>query len=332
MDEATIDPYTQFLGLPPGPRPPSYYELLGLEMFCSHHERINQAVRKQFRIIKPFQDHPERRSRETIQDIMNEIATARVVLVDPERKEDYDLALASDRKIDRDARLAEQVAVPLPEFALTVIAGPSLVGRTVELVEGTTVTIGSDLGCSLPVDVGRAGPRHCTIDFVDGGWLLRRCDPDCIVRVNDNTCEEYALAAAQADGSGGDRIDVGGYRLLFTRIADTPTGGIKWTGPAVPPLSMIVIKGPSILAAVLNALPPQRIVVGHAETALWRLPERLISGHHFAVQTVGDGWELEDLDSKNGTAVNGKRVLRHIFADRDVITVGPFCILVSLRA
>ena len=332
MNDATIDPYTQFLGLPPGPRPPSFYELLGLEMFCSHHERINQAVRKQFRIIKPFQDHPERRSREAIQDIMNEIATARVVLVDPERKEDYDLALASERKIDRDARLAAQVAAPLPDFALTVIAGPSLVGRTVELVEGTTFTIGSALDCSLPVDGGRAGPQHCTIDFVDGGWLLRRCDPDCFVRVNDNTCEEYALAAAQPDGSGGDRIDVGGYRLVFTRIADTPTGATMRTSPTVPPLSMIVLKGPSILATVLNALPPQRIVVGHAETALWQLPERLISGQHFAVQTVRDGWELEDLDSKNGTAVNGKRVLRHIFADRDVVTVGPFDILVSLRA
>ena len=48
MTEDLFDPYTLYLGLPPGPRPPNHYDLLQLESFCSHHERIHQAARKQF--------------------------------------------------------------------------------------------------------------------------------------------------------------------------------------------------------------------------------------------------------------------------------------------
>ena len=88
MNAESPDLYSEYLDLPAGPRPPNYYELLGLELFCIHHERIHQAVRKQFRIIKRFHDHHDRDTREAIQDVMNAIATARVVLTDPQQKEE----------------------------------------------------------------------------------------------------------------------------------------------------------------------------------------------------------------------------------------------------
>ena len=180
------DPYTDYLGLPPGPRPPHYYELLGLELFCSHHERINQAARKQFRIIKPYHDHYDRDTREAIQDIMNAIATARVVLTDPKKKEHYDAALAKKLDVDRDAYLTAQVAAPLPEFEITVTAGPSLVGHRFELIEGARFAVGCDTRCLLPLNPGRAAERHCIIHHFQGEWLIKPTDPKNLIRVNNN--------------------------------------------------------------------------------------------------------------------------------------------------
>lgn len=40
----------------------------------------------------------------------------------------------------------------------------------------------------------------------------------------------------------------------------------------------------------------------------------------------GSGWELIDLDSTNGTHVNGRPVERHILRDGDLIEVGGQCL------
>ncbi len=358
----TPDPYSTYLSLPPGPRPPNYYELLQLELFCSHHERINQAVRKQFRIIKRYHDHHDRETREVIQNIMNAIATARVVLTDPARKEDYDEALAQEMDIDRDAHLAAQLAAPLPEYEIVVIAGPSLVRQRFELVEGTRITIGSHTHCLLTLSAGRTAERHCVVHHIGGDWIIKSAKPELAIRVNDTATPEFVLAD-------GDKIDVGGYRLLFSRLSE-PTDGegdddiirsdrpgdarrpgsslppppkevghpasrhstfdIRYSsGP--PPLSLIIQKGPSIPTPVFNALAPQRFVIGHSESALWQLPDNTVSRSQCAIQSVGDRWEILDLQSTNGTFVNNTQVSRRLLNDRDLITIGSFEILVSLR-
>ncbi len=323
MSDETPDPYRMYLGLAPGPRPPHHYELLGLELFCSHHERINQAARKQFRIIKGYHDQYHRPTREAIQDIMNAIATARVVLTDPDRKEAYDAALAERLDVDRDAHLAAQVAAPLPEFELTVIAGPSLVENRFELVEGTRFTVGCDPKSLLALNPGRAAERHCVIHHVDGEWLLRPTDPQLLIEVNNVATKEFVLVD-------GDQIDVGGYRLLFSAIRRREElRDARVSCPA--PLSLIIQKGPAIPAPILNALPPQRMVIGQGDSALWQLPDHTVSRSHCAVQSVGDRWEIEDLESTNGTLVNGTEIMRHLLNDRDVVTIGGFDIVVSIR-
>ncbi len=317
------DPYSTYLQLPPGPRPPNFYDLLGLELFCSHHERINQAVRKQFRVIKRYHDHHDRDARETIQDIMNAIATSRVVLTDPVRKEEYDIELAKQLGIDRDAHLAAMVAAALPENEISVVAGPTLVEHRFALIEGTRFSIGHGARCLLAVHPERAAERHCVIHHTDGEWLLKPADRTFIVQVNGNVVQEFVLAH-------GDLIDVAGYRLLFSRIdRRDEVRATRSAGP--PPLSLITQKGPSTASPIFNVLPPQRVVIGHGDTALWQLADTAASRYHCAIESIGRTWEIEDLDSTNGTKVNGVKVARRLLSDRDMITLGSFEILVSLR-
>jgi uncharacterized RDD family membrane protein YckC len=53
-----------------------------------------------------------------------------------------------------------------------------------------------------------------------------------------------------------------------------------------------------------------------------RLPDPSISRHHCVIRKVGDGFEIQDLQSSNGVLVNGNRVQTSPLRDGDRITLG----------
>jgi pSer/pThr/pTyr-binding forkhead associated (FHA) protein len=325
---APQDTYTRYLDLPPGPRPPNLYQLIQLELFCSNLEQIRHAARKQFRRIKPCADHPDRATRDTIQDIITQIATARVVLTDPAQKEGYDRALAEELGLDRDEYLRNRVAVPVPDCQLRITAGPDMIGECIDLVEGIPTTIGSDPHCVISLSSARMGKLHCQLECRDEHWLLSQVDEQHPTLVNEQRCRQFLLVD-------GDALDMGGYRLRFVHLPETsrkpdPTRA-EPADPSPPPISLITRRGPCVPAPVLNALPTESILIGHCDTALWQLPGPLVSRHHCRVQPAADHWEICDLRSTNGTMVNGQRIERSAIEDRDQLTIGRFEILVSLR-
>jgi hypothetical protein len=70
------------------------------------------------------------------------------------------------------------------------------------------------------------------------------------------------------------------------------------------------------------ALQGQRVFVGRLDTCTIRLADANASREHAAFVHVGDGWAIEDLDSTNGTLVNGEPVARVLLHDGDVIEIG----------
>jgi hypothetical protein len=322
MPASPDDPYELLLGLGEGKRPPHYYDLLRLELFCSHPERIEHAVRKQFRRIKPFQDHVDHSIREAVQDIMNRIATAHVVLTDADKKDAYDAALAEELGVDRDAVVHSRAAAPLPEYELLVSVGPSLVGTRVPLIRDTVLTLGSDPECAVSLESSRVAPLHCRFRYEDGDWICQQMDPSRPVLVNDLRTAELVLTK-------GDAVDVGGFRLRFARIADSSD---RVTTTSLPPLSLTLQAGPSVPDPHCHALPPERILIGHCDTALWQLGDPLISRHHCRIEPHGEDWTVVDLQSTNGTFVNGRRVTKaRALHHRDVIAIGRFEVRVNFR-
>ena len=63
-------------------------------------------------------------------------------------------------------------------------------------------------------------------------------------------------------------------------------------------------------------------VVGRHPSADFVLDDQLISRNHFRVRREGGAWVLEDLESTNGTFVNGQKASRQPLIDGDVIRVG----------
>jgi HD-GYP domain-containing protein (c-di-GMP phosphodiesterase class II) len=70
------------------------------------------------------------------------------------------------------------------------------------------------------------------------------------------------------------------------------------------------------------AVAPPRAVIGRAPDAAVRLSDGEVSRTHCAIENEDGAWWLRDLDSANGTYLNGKRIERAALADGDVICAG----------
>lgn len=69
------------------------------------------------------------------------------------------------------------------------------------------------------------------------------------------------------------------------------------------------------------------IVVGRGEDVALLLPNVSVSRHHAKVIVQGDEVVVEDLESRNGTAVNGEAVTRHVLTSGDEIRMGKFVVV-----
>lgn len=89
MGEA-FDPYYKWLAIPPGEQPPNHYRLLGVPLFEPDHDVIEAAADQRMSYVRA---HHIGRHRELSQQLLNEIAAAKVCLLDPGRREIYDREL-----------------------------------------------------------------------------------------------------------------------------------------------------------------------------------------------------------------------------------------------
>ena len=69
-------------------------------------------------------------------------------------------------------------------------------------------------------------------------------------------------------------------------------------------------------------LDRERLTIGRRAGNDVVLPNLAVSGEHAAIVTILADSFLEDLNSTNGTLVNGDPVAKHFLRDRDEIAVG----------
>jgi len=85
-----FDPYHKWLGIPPKDQPPNHYRLLAIDVFESDPEVIDAAANRQMAYVQ------QRATGEHIaesQKLLNELAAARLCLLDKKKKATYDLQL-----------------------------------------------------------------------------------------------------------------------------------------------------------------------------------------------------------------------------------------------
>jgi len=85
-----FDPYYQWLGIPPEDHPPNHYRLLGIKWFEDNPEVIAAAVDRQVMHLRTYQIG---NYSEVSQRLLGEVIAAKLCLLNPKKKADYDQAL-----------------------------------------------------------------------------------------------------------------------------------------------------------------------------------------------------------------------------------------------
>jgi hypothetical protein len=93
----TRDPYYQWLGIPPKDQPANHYRLLGLEIFEENRDVIAAAADRQMSFVKSYQCGEDS---ELSQKVLNELSAARLCLLNPQKKADYDKELRFSTKCE----------------------------------------------------------------------------------------------------------------------------------------------------------------------------------------------------------------------------------------
>ncbi len=104
----TFDPYHRWLGIPQEDQPPNHYRLIGVNLFESDADVIDSAVNRQMAHLRTFQGGPHAA---LSQRLLNELAKARVCLLDTTKKAAYDICLRSTLNT---SRLPPNTASPPP--------------------------------------------------------------------------------------------------------------------------------------------------------------------------------------------------------------------------
>lgn len=97
-----FDPYHKWLGIPKDQRPPTHYQLLGLAPNETDAEVIDEAAVRQTTHVRAYQIGPHAAE---CTKLLNEIAQAKLVLLNPAKRKAYDEQLAKSQESQISARV-----------------------------------------------------------------------------------------------------------------------------------------------------------------------------------------------------------------------------------
>src|SRR3954463_4026214 len=101
-----FDPYHKWLGIPKKHRPPTLYQLLGISAEETDPEVIDEAAIRQTTHVRAYQLGEY--ATECVQ-LLNEIAQARSVLLNPAKRRKYDALIAN--RLAPTQNLAESIKI-----------------------------------------------------------------------------------------------------------------------------------------------------------------------------------------------------------------------------
>lgn len=121
----SFDPYHRWLGIPPKDQPPNHYRLLGIDPFEDNLDVIEAAADRQMGHLRTYQTG---KHAALSQQLLNEVAAAKVCLLNPRRKAAYDESLRQKSQGDyawlTDDKPASFVPTPAPSLSATDRASP----------------------------------------------------------------------------------------------------------------------------------------------------------------------------------------------------------------
>ena len=308
----------ELLGVPAAEQPADHYRLLGLTRLEANRQVIQNAADRQMAFVRQLAGGPYS---EVSQELLNQLAEARLCLLNPIRKEEYDTRLTGGGVRDEPAttdRLPTSITSEFP--VLGDGSSPSVVGEatltdtgrshfesinTVELsnllgqrahdkIDSTTMATFSEP--TNPLDSADAKSRL---------WVVGAGSSCDVILTSKFVSRRHCQFSRQGEFFVVQDLDslngtfVNGERIRRpTRVAanDEITLGKSTKFPWNK-----ILRGSNTDRVV------RRVSIGRDESNDVVIPDVSVSQHHAEVQYLGNCAKLTDLGSLNGTYLNGSR-------------------------
>lgn len=151
IDMATdFDPYRKWLGIPPQYQPPNHYRLLGIELFEADADVIANAADQRAIHLKTFATGPYA---PFSQRLLNEVAAARVCLLNPAEKAKYDSQLRAQLAAEAASQVVVEAAAPADGVSSSRIGKPKALPATPKIAAAF------DSAPTSATDTGAGGNR-----------------------------------------------------------------------------------------------------------------------------------------------------------------------------
>jgi pSer/pThr/pTyr-binding forkhead associated (FHA) protein len=226
------------------------------------------------------------------------------------------------------------LAHELTKTAWLVVEAGRLRGRQFR-IDGPTVTIGraEENAIGLFGDPG-VQPRHAALERKGDVYTIRNLAVQAGTLVNGGRIETATLAD-------GDQIKIGNYELRFHERAQARDGHPLAAAPphppvtprptpAAPPPSVASAAPARAIEAYLESAAGERIrLAASGRVSIGRaldndvvIGDASVSRHHAAIEANGAGYRVIDLDSQNGSFVNGQRIAEAPLTDGAAVRFG----------
>lgn len=190
------------------------------------------------------------------------------------------------------------------------------------VVNKNLITIGRSLGNEICLDNNKVSREHLLIEFNDGKWIGKDMDSSNGTFINKKRVFNTFSITDNLE------IDIAGeYSIRFEDENKKPV--IIKKEEKAPIINTDELENNKI--QIEHLLKSKDLIkIGRSEKNDVIIHSILVSRLHCEITKKTSGWYLKDLDSTNGTFLNGKKVVGEIkISENDIIGVGNFILYLS---
>jgi ABC-type multidrug transport system ATPase subunit/pSer/pThr/pTyr-binding forkhead associated (FHA) protein len=189
-------------------------------------------------------------------------------------------------------------------------------GATKTLRPGPAYRIGRDPSSDIVVEEPLVSWQHATLKVAEGRWFIEDAGSTNGTFADKTRVRQIAITDSCQIRLGHPEAGP----VLSCKVAYTP-------GPdATAVHSATALWTPAGMRAPtgITRLPAKVLRIGRSDDNDVVVPDLRVSRHHAELRkSPGGAYEITDLDSHNGTFVNGQRMESSVLTEADVIGVGP---------
>ena len=227
------------------------------------------------------------------------------------------------------------------EKSLSASAPPLAVraqGSDRTLPAGPSYTIGRDPKSDIVVDEDRVSWQHAVLKLDRGSWVLEDTGSTNGTFVGSQKVQKIIL-----DGETTVRLGhpADGPELACSTGAPARPATVLASRPVMPASGRGGSDGPAVVAdrpamtgggmstashrepSVIRRLPTKVLRIGRAPDNDIVISDLSVSRNHAELRRTASGYQIADLDSHNGTFVNGQQIGSAPLTEGDIVGIGP---------